>query len=370
MIIKNAKVFVDGQFHDYDVKTENGLITEVAENIEGDEVFDARGQYLFAGFIDAHFHGACNVYCGDSVESMREIARTIPQYGTTSYIPTPIAKNDEITRERIRTIRKSKNVPGAQVAGIFLYTDYKHRSIPYYPISVVPTKEDTLAIADGDLSDIMAVLYAPELDPDCSWTKWLSDNGVIPLIGFTEGTADDVRNAVKNGARVTDHYPNGFPLLDHHNSSAVLQCLLEDDLYMQLNGDCIHVVPEFIQLMLRMKGDDHIIGVSDSSPLMGKPEGEYKMGDKTVYIKDGAVRDINGKLVTGCHTFDENMRTMYSKGFSLETIGKIFTENAAEAYRLKDRGKIEAGRRADLVLMDKDLFVQKTMINGEWFYER
>ena len=69
MIIKNAKVFVDGQFHDYDVKTENGLITEVADNIKGDDVFDAKGQYLFAGFIDAHFHGACNVYCGDSVES-------------------------------------------------------------------------------------------------------------------------------------------------------------------------------------------------------------------------------------------------------------------------------------------------------------
>ena len=102
---------------------------------------------------------------------------------------------------------------------------------------------------------------------------------------------------------------------------------------------------------------------------MGKPEGEYHFLDKIVYIKDGAVRDADGKLVTGCHTFDENMRTMLANGFSLETIGKIFSENAADAYMLKDRGKIEVGRRADLVVMNRDLFVEKTMINGEWFYE-
>ena len=367
MIIRNARVFIDGKFNECDVRTENGLITEIGKNLEG-EGYDRKGQYLFAGFIDTHFHGACNVYCGDSLESMREIARTIPQYGVTSYVPTPIAKNDEETRNRIRTIRRARNETGARVAGIFLYTDYKHRSIPSDLISVVPTKEDTLRIADGDLSDILAVLYAPELDPDCSWTSWLRENGVLPLIGFTEGTGEDVHQAVKHGARLTDHFPNGFPLLDHHKSTAVTQCLLEKDLYMQLNGDCIHVSPQFITMILKLKGDDHVIGVSDSSPLMGKPEGEYMMGDKKVFIRDGAVRDVNGKLVTGCHTFDENMRTMYANGFSLETIGKIFTENAAEAYLLKDRGKIEVGRKADLVVMDQDLYVTRTMINGEWFY--
>ena len=92
MIIKNAKVFIDGQFHDYDVRTENGIITEIADRIDG-EGFDAEGKYLFAGFIDVHFHGACDAYCGDSIEKMEEIARTIPQYGVTGYIPTPLSRD-------------------------------------------------------------------------------------------------------------------------------------------------------------------------------------------------------------------------------------------------------------------------------------
>lgn len=370
MIIKNARVFINGRYEDVDVRTEKGLIAEIGKDLQGDDVLDASGLYLFAGFIDPHFHGACDAYCGDSVEKMAEIAATIPQYGVTSYVPTPIVKNDETSLNRIRNIRKAKGLPGADILGIFMYTFYRHRSIAYYPESIAPTIEDTLAMADGDLSDIVAVLYAPELDPDQSWTRWLSENDVIPQIGFSEGSAEDLRKAVKAGARLTDHYPNGFPLLDHHNPSTVLQCLLEDDLYMQINCDCIHVVPEFIELMLKMKGADHLVAVSDSSPLMGKPEGEYHMLGKTVWIKDGAVRDKDGKLVTGCHTFDENMRTMKEKGFSMEVIGKIFTENAAEAYRLKDRGRIEKGRRADLVLMDKDLYVVRTMIKGEWFWQR
>ena len=53
MIIRNARVFIDGQFHDYDVRTENGIITEIADRIDG-EGFDAEGKYLFAGFIDVH----------------------------------------------------------------------------------------------------------------------------------------------------------------------------------------------------------------------------------------------------------------------------------------------------------------------------
>lgn len=122
-------------------------------------------------------------------------------------------------------------------------------------------------------------------------------------------------------------------------------------------------------MMIRCKGLDHLVAVSDSSCLLGCPDGEYQMGDKKVFLKDGAVRDVNGKLVTGAHSFDENMRTLRERGFTLEEIGALCAENAAKALNLKDRGKIEVGRRADLVIMDEGLHVRKTMIEGEWCYQ-
>ena len=370
MIIKNGKVFIDGEFHQVDIRIANGKINEIKPELDNDEVFDAAGNYIFPGFIDTHFHGACKVNCGDSVESMQEICRTIPQYGITSFVPTPMASDDEVNINRIRTIRASKGARGADILGMFLYTQYKNRSISYYPPGINPTKEHTLKIADNDLSDIIGILVAPELEGGLEWISWVRSQGVIPVIGFSEGTGEQLSEAVKRGATLTDHFPNGFPTIDHHMSQAVTQCLMEDDLYMQLNCDCIHVSVEYIKMMLELKGEDHIISVSDSSQLLGMPEGEYDMGDKKVYLKDGAVRDINGKLVTGAHTYDENMRTMYANGFSLETLGKIFAENVSTALSLSDRGKIEKGRRADLVIMNENLDVMNTMIQGEWVFTK
>ena len=371
MIIRNGTVFIDGAYRKCDIRIANGRISEIGEDLQYDSVFDAEGKYVFAGFIDTHIHGACFTSCGSSVESMQEICASLPQYGVTSFIPTPIDDGDPThSQEAVRNIRKAKGSPGADILGIFLYSQYRNRSISYYAPGIPPTEERTLTLCDNDLSDIRAIIIAPELPGGQDHISWLVAHGVIPAIGFSEGTADDIREAVRRGARLTDHFPNGFPALDHHVSQGTVQCLLEDQLYMQLNPDCIHVAPEFIQMMFRVKGEDHFVAVSDSSALMGMPEGEYDFIGKKVYIKDGAVRDKDGKLVTGAHTFDENIRTFRSKGFSMETIGKIFTENAAKAFRITDRGKIEVGRRADIVIMNQDLEVEKAMIGGQWFFEK
>ena len=172
------------------------------------------------------------------------------------------------------------------------------------------------------------------------------------------------------GARLTDHFPNGMPVIDHHISQSIVGCYLEDDLYMQINCDCIHVDKDYIRMMFKLKGADHLVAVSDNNAMSNYPEGTYEMGGRTVIIKDGAIRDPGGKLVSGAHSFDENMRTMLKNGFSREEIGLIFSENAARALNIKDRGKIEAGRRSDLVIMDDGFNVVKTMIGGKWFFEK
>ncbi len=370
MIIKNGRVFINGAFCNVDVKVADGKIVEVGTNLTDEEVFDASGKLVFAGFIDSHIHGALKHNLGDSVENVKDVCAYLPQFGVTSFIPTPTepVEGPEPTALKVRNIRLAKGCKGADIAGIFLYTAYKNRSISYYAPPVPVTKEHTLALADGDLSDIRMVLIAPELPGAIEHIDWLVENGVIPLIGFSEGTPEDISRGVAHGATLTDHFPNGFPSIDHHLSMSTTQCLLEDDLYMQLNCDCIHVAKEFMRMMIRVKGLDHFLAVSDSSSLMGCPEGEYQMGAKTVYLRNGAVRDVNGKLVTGAHTFDENMRTLLANGFTLEEIGTICSENAAKALHFTDRGKIEAGRRADITIMDEGLNVERTMVLGQWVY--
>ena len=370
MIIKNAKVFIDGQFHDKDIKIENGMISEVGTNLAGKDIIDASDMLVFPGFIETHIHGGAGERLASGGDTAKKISAWLPQYGITSWVPTPTATNVEDSLIAVRGIRAAKGSPGADILGISYYSPYKNRSISYYPDKLPPTKEHTLAMMDGDISDLLIVSVAPELLGGMEYIKWLKSQNIIPMIAFTEATTAEIYEAADNGATLLDHFFNGFPPMKHSEEGSTIGCLLEDRLWCQMQMDHVHVTEPFIRLTMRVKGADRIIAVHDGSEFVGSPDGEYFRGtdpDSPTYRlikKDGAVRNKDGKLVTGCRSYDENMRTAYSKGYALEDIGMMFSENAAKALGITDRGKIEVGRRADLVIMNKELFVQKTFILG------
>ena len=375
MLIKNGQVFIDGAYHKYDVEIQDGMISRIGQGLEGVADIDAAGKYVFAGFIESHIHGNAFLDCGEGEEAMRKICAAMPQYGITGIVPTPNISYVEAALPAVRGIRAAKGAPGADILGINFYGPYRHRTIAHYPISIPPTKEHTLAMMDNDLSDVRIITVAPELPGAMEWIKWITDQGIIAMIAFTEATTKQIYEAADNGATLTDHFFNGFPLMDHHEEGSTIGCLLEDRLYCQMLLDHIHVSEPFVRLAIRIKGVDKIVAVHDGSTFVGAPDGEYIRGTDPTHPsyklikKDGAVRTVAGKLQTGCHSFDENMRTMLDKGYSREDIGSIFAENAAKALRLDDRGKIEVGRRGDIVIMDEGFYVKKTIILGETVFE-
>ena len=80
-------------------------------------------------------------------------------------------------------------------------------------------------------------------------------------------------------------------------------------------------------------------------------------------------RDLTGMLLAGTHTFDSVMRTALSMGLTLEEVGRMYAENPAISMGITDRGKIALGRKGDIVIMDEGLHVEKTIIDGQIFYE-
>jgi len=364
MLIQNAKVFIDGEYRDVDVQFKDGLITAIGKGLQDNEVVDGDDCYLFAGMIDTHIHGAKYCEYNGGIEAIKTIAGALPEYGVTSFIATPIVRDIESTQQTMRDIRAAKGCAGADILGIFPYMPYRNRSIAYYPDHMPPTKEHTLAVCDNDLSDIKMIYCAPELPGAMEWISWLSSKGVVPMVAYTEGTTEQMYEAADRGARIVDHFYNGLPLMDHHNNGSTVGLLLDRRFYLQMTCDGIHVAKPFIDLAIRCKGVEKIIPVSDSSKFVGMPEGSYTMGDRTVIVKDGSVRDPNGKLVTGAHSYDENMRSMKRLGYSMEELGTMFSENVARCFNLTDRGKIEVGRRADFTIMDQDLYVKQTFVKG------
>ena len=372
MLIQKGSVFYDGGFHQEDIRIRNGVMEEIGPCLTAgdEEEVDASGCLVFAGFLDTHIHGCNGSECNEGPEAVRKACALLPNYGVTGFIPTFSLPDAETVRRAVQGVRAAKGCPGAEVLGMHLDSPFRYRTIAYSNIKVPPTREYTLEMTDHDLSDIRIISCAPELPGSMEWFRWITDQGVVGEVGHTECTADQVKEAADNGATLLNHFYNGFAPMDHHVSGALAGGLLEDRMYAQLTCDGIHVAEAFVKLTVRAKGIHRVVPVTDCSQFLGMPEGRYMRRDKEVIFKDGAARDPNGKLVTGAHPFDENMRTLRSMGFSLEEIGTMCGENPAKSIGETHRGKVERGRKGDLVLMTPDLFVQKTIMDGKVVYDR
>ena len=373
MIIKNGSVFVSGQYYSYDIEITDGNITNIGPTLVGNDVIDATGKYVFPGMIETHIHGADLVSVNDGEDCVRRVSKKLPEYGITSYTPTPTANTIETSLKAVRGIRAAKGTEGADILGISFYSPYRNRSDAFYKDNVAPTKEHTLEMMDHDLSDVLMMCVAPELPGGMEWIKWAVSQGIIVMIGFTEATTQQIYEAASYGATLLDHFFNGFPKMSHHEEGSTIGCLLDDRLFCQMQFDHIHVVKPFIDLTIRVKGVEKVIATCDFSVYVGAPDGDYMHGvhrDIPVVKKDGSVRSkATGKLVTGSRSLDEVMRIGLAKGYTMEELGLMFTENAGTMLGLKDRGKIEIGRRGDIVIMDEGLNVDKTIILGNVVYE-
>ena len=377
MIIRNGRVFLDGVYHDnLEVLTKDGKILEVGPNLpcDGEEVIDAGGNLVFAGFIDIHIHGSYQKSWADGEEAVRYICSQLPKHGVTSCLPTLAPKNVDAAIATVRGIRAARGCEGADPFAIHFEGPYfsleRHASMN--PASQMnPDIQHTLAIADGDLSDIKLMNSAPELPGAMEWIRWATEQGIKVEVCYTTASSDTIKEAADNGATQISHLYNGFQALDHRTNGPVVGCLLEDRLNAQLTCDGIHVAAAWIKLAIKVKGVQHCIGITDAGGYTGMAEGEYQNPvHGTIIIKDGSVRNTKGMLLSGCTTWDAIMRACKNKiGLSLEEIGSIYGESPASCLGITDRGKIEVGRKADFTIMDDELNVLKTIISEKIYYQ-
>lgn len=391
MIITNAHVFYDGEFHDVDVEYNENKILNIGGNLINNcnkaDIIDAGGNYLFAGFIETHQHGGFrktfyrNEYSenGENFrgeEDINYILERLPKYGVTTVFPTLDVQSVEDSTEALRAIRNArKQGVGADPMMIHFEGPYLNpeRSACLDPdLCVLPTKEHTMLLVDNDLSDIAIMCLAPELEGAEEWCRWITGQGVHVEIGYTLCDSETIKKAADWGADTTTHFFNGFEAMHHRKDGGIVGCLLEDRLSHQMTCDGYHVNKSWIKLAVKVKGIDRIYGVTDEFNFSGLEDGEYDNAHYgKILVQDGLVSvKATGMILGGNNTWDKIMRRARDViGLDEIEVAKMYGENPAKCLGIRDRGKIEVGRRSDFCLMDKDYNVLKTIIRGKVFYE-
>jgi N-acetylglucosamine-6-phosphate deacetylase len=216
---------------------------------------------------------------------------------------------------------------------------------------------------DSGIVRLMTV--APELHPGV--VAELRRRGITASAGHTDATYAQMVEAVEGGVRHATHTYNAMRPLHHREPGTVGACLTLGELRCELIADGHHVAPAAMDVLLRARGRDAVILVSDAVRPTGLPEGEHQLDDRTIEVRDGAVRLPDGALAGSVLTLDRALRNFAAAtGHEPWELWPAASANAAASIGVADRkGRLEPGLDADLVLLDPGGAISATIVEGE-----
>lgn len=334
---------------------------------EADEtVIDAKGQAVVPGFIEVHSHGG---YGSDNMDAdpeiINEMTRKMLREGITSYFPTTMTQSDENIERALEAIGKAKEtnpmIQGIHLEGPFVSPAYKGAQPEQFMRAAdAETMKKWNKLSGGNLR---LVTYAPEMDDVSAFEEYCVENNIILSAGHSGATYDQLKDS--KVSHIT-HLFNGQLGLHHREIGVAGYGLLEDDVYVEMIVDGFHITPAMVKLAYKTKGADHIILITDSMRAKGEPEGESELGGQKVIVKDKQARLENGSLAGSVLTFNDAFKNMIDfTGCSIEEAVKMSSVNAAKEFGLANKGTLEAGKDADILLLDESLTVKTTVLRGE-----
>lgn len=367
-VIENGVVLIDGN----KIKA-LGTQKEVVVPSQA-ETIDAAGKAVVPGFVDVHIHGLLGYDCMGS--HLADVIPALPAHGVTSFMATTLTLPRAEVVECLHEMAEVLAAPprGASCLGIHVEGPHLAPSKPgmataewVYPL----TWEDFQAFQDAAGGHIRMITFAPETGKAMDVIPQLVKAGVVPVMGHTDATFDQIAHAVELGANHATHTYNAMRPLGHREPGVVGAVMFFDQIYGELIADGIHIHPAAMAILLKVKGLDKVVLISDAAPIAALPDGEYEWEHKPVYIKEGRCQLADGTLAGAHALLDTGVRNLVQKvGLPLEQALIPATRAAAASVGAKTKGQLAPGYDADVVLLDRDLMPAMTWVSGEVVWKR
>ncbi len=365
------------------ILVEGGRIAAIGHRDEirvppGAADYSAAGLTVVPGFVDVHIHGAGGHDVMEAnTRALDHIASTVARHGTTSLVATTVtAPLDETCRSLkgiaryIRGREKPEENPGlaAEILGMHLegpFISNARRGV--HPLDALqkPSAEILGKFLEASDGLIRILTLAPELPSAVPLIEFAVAAGLVVAMGHTDADYEQSRAAIRAGARHAVHMFNAMRPFSHRDPGVIGAILTDPEVTAEIIADGVHVAGPAIQVLLGAKGFDTVLLVSDGIAATGMPDGNYRLGNFEVTVKEGVARNAEGKLAGSTLTLDRALRTVVALGVPLLEAVRMATVLPARRLGLAGKkGILAVGADADLVALTPDLRVAGVMTRG------
>ncbi len=374
MILTNLHaVLEDRILDDAVIEIEAGRIKDVRKR-EKEEGIDLGGAYVLPGFIDTHVHGTDDDDAMDKdPEGIARISKNLLKEGTTAFLSTTMTMSEEDILAALESI-SSADSPGARRLGIHLegpFINEAYKGAQNAEYIVKGSEELFRRMNSAARGEIRLVTLAPEKQ-DMAFLDYLDSEGIVISLGHSDAKAADVETAMAHGARRVTHCYNGMSKFHHRDLGLTGMALYEDALMSEIIADHIHTSPRALDMLAKNKPEDRITLVTDAIRAKNLPDGEYSLGGQKIHVKDGVSRLESGSIAGSTLHLNTALKNMLeSTRLDLVQLAKAASTNPARTLGIDDaHGTIAPGKVADLTVLSSDFQVKRTMVDGEFRYER
>jgi len=359
------------------VVVENGVIAQITSRVDealpAGEVADYPGATLVPAFFDVHIHGSGGADVMEATRSsLTTVGQFLAQHGVGSYLATTVSAPVDTTLKSLSGLAKliGSDIDGARPLGIHLegpFISHAKRGAHAERDLVLPTVGLFNRMWEAAEGHVRLMTIAPELTGADEVIERAVKLGVRISLGHSNAGTEDALRGVKAGATSATHTYNAMRRFDHRDPGILGVVLDRSDLFAEIICDGLHVNPTVIRMFWKEKGSERAILVTDAMSATGMPDGNYRLGELEVRVKDG--KCIVGEDTLAGSTLTMNRAVQNFARFTGIEFGEaaaLATRNPARMTGLDSQvGKLETGRAADLTVLSPKGEVIDTILRGQ-----
>ncbi|HTY55524.1 MAG TPA: N-acetylglucosamine-6-phosphate deacetylase [Candidatus Binataceae bacterium] len=329
--------------------------------------------YIVPGLIDLQVNGSHGVdVMNASAQEIGTLSRHLAREGTTAFLPTAITSPLEYIAGVHDAIadalasqgdhdRASAAILGMHLEGPFI-SPARLGVHPQFNLDPRDEALDQILM----LEKLRLITLAPELDGALEAIRRLTARGVAVSIGHSDATLEQARAGIAVGARMFTHLFNAMRPLNHRKPGVAAAAMLPSHAIAAVIPDGVHVHPEILRLVYRTRGVEGMFITTDKVALAGTdPTATGTFAEQPVRVADGAARLGDGSLAGSVISMLDGMRVMVDKvGVSVSHAALMAATNPARVLSVADRGAIQVGARADLLLLSRELKLKAVFVSG------